>query len=272
MNRPTLLYRSLNTLILVSMLHLSPLASCVSSGTAAVAQIPAARPPTEVVREFYKALREKRFREAFAMSVYRPAVETLSAEEFAELRPDFEKIAGVVPEKIEVSGEQISGDTATVFGKFTGEDASGTLKPVTLLRAADGTWILGDKESQEAIKGAGKDFFFKVRIETHHTEVHSLLRRIATAQFIYNSQHGGAFADLATLIQTGLVPQDVQTTESTGYRFHLTLGKNGKGYKAGAEPVRHGRTGLLSFYMDQSGEISGKDTGGKPYKGRPAKK
>ncbi len=52
------------------------------------------------MREFYRMMREKKFREAFGMSIYRPAIEGLSAQEFEELRPDFEKMAIAVSEKI----------------------------------------------------------------------------------------------------------------------------------------------------------------------------
>jgi hypothetical protein len=48
-----------------------------------------ARTPIETVREFYKALREKRFREAFAMSVYNSAINGLTDAEFAALRTSF---------------------------------------------------------------------------------------------------------------------------------------------------------------------------------------
>ena len=94
--------------------------SCM--GCAAFAQNNQTRTPTETVREFYKAMREKRFREAFALSIYKPAIDGLSAEEFNDLRPDFEKMAAVIPEKIEVNGEQISGDAATDFVKIADAD------------------------------------------------------------------------------------------------------------------------------------------------------
>ncbi len=223
------------------------------------------RTPTETVREFYKALGEKRFREAFAMSIYKPAVEGLSAEEFEELRPDFERIAAAVaPAKVEITGEQVSGDVATVFVKTTGDDGSNP-EPVTMFRNASGAWIIGDRENEEAIKKSGKEFFFRTRIETHHAEVEAMMQRILAAQFIYSSQHGGTFADLAGLVRAGLVPQDLLGTDSTGYRFHVTPARDGKSYTAGAEPARYGRTGRLSFYLDASG-VKSKDTGGKPFK------
>src|SRR6266536_4080404 len=80
------------------------------------------RSPSDTVREFYKAMREKRFREAFALSIYKPAIEGLKPQEFEDLRPDFEKMAAVIPEKVDLTGEQISGDAATVFIKIKEED------------------------------------------------------------------------------------------------------------------------------------------------------
>jgi len=48
------------------------------------------------VRDFYRMMRERKFREAFALSIYKPAIEGLSPQDFEELRPDFEGIAGEV--------------------------------------------------------------------------------------------------------------------------------------------------------------------------------
>lgn len=92
-----------------------------------------------------------------------------------------------------------------------------------------------------------------------------MLQRIAAAELVYSTQHNKQFADLPTLVQDGLLPKDIETTESTGYRFQITLAKDGGTYSATAEPARYGRTGRLSFYMDQSG-IRSKDTGGKQLK------
>ena len=38
------------------------------------------------MRDFYRMMREKKYREAFAMSIYRPAIEGLSAEEYKRLK------------------------------------------------------------------------------------------------------------------------------------------------------------------------------------------
>src|SRR4030095_7456405 len=78
---------------------------------------PAVRSPSDTVREFYKAMREKRFREAFDITIYKPAIDPLTPQEFDELRPDFEKMAAVIPLQVDLSGEQVRGDVASVFVK-----------------------------------------------------------------------------------------------------------------------------------------------------------
>lgn len=256
--RPTEHSRALSVSIASLLLFTT---TCI--GFKAFAQNSQARTPTETVREFYKAMHEKRFREAFALTIYKPAIDGLSAEEFEELRPDFEKMAAAVPEKIEVSGEQTSGDIATVFVKIADVDKSGQeAEPVGLMRDG-GAWIVGDKENQAIVKKAGKQFFFQARIETHHSEVQAVLQRINLAQIAYASQHNNIYADFPTLIASGLVPKDIEGSDTTGYHFHLTLAKDAKSWTAGAEPVRYGRTGRLSFFMDQTG-IRSADVGGKP--------
>jgi hypothetical protein len=236
------------------------LVSC--AGREAFAQNNQARTPTETVREFYKRMRERKFNEAFKLTIYTPAIEGLSADELDELRPDFERMAAAIPEKIEVSGEQTSGNIATVFVKIADADKSAQAEPVTLIREA-GAWIVGDHESQSVVRSAGKKFFFEARIQTHHNEVQAMLQRISIVQLAYATQHNNSYADLPALVTAGLLPKDIEAPESMGYRFHLKLAKDAKSWTAGAEPIRYGRTGRLSFLLDQSG-IRSADIGGKP--------
>lgn len=250
-NRP----RFLSTLIASLLL----LVSC--AGVEAFAQNNQARTPTETVREFYKRMRERKFVEAFQLTIYTPAIQGLSGEELEELRPDFERMAAAIPEKIEVSGEQTSGDIATVFVKIADADKTAQAEPVTLMRDASG-WIVGDRDSQDVVKKAGKKFFFEARIQTHHNEVQAMLQRISIVQIAYASQHNNTYADFPALVTAGLLPKDIEAPESMGYRFHLTLAKDAKSWTAGAEPTRYGRTGRLSFLLDQTG-IRSADVGGK---------
>lgn len=228
-----------------------------------VAQQPALpRSPSDTVREFYKDMRERKFREAFALTIYKPAVEPLKPQEFEDLRPDFEKTAAAIPAEVNLGGEQISGNVATVFVRVKEGDKPETAEPITLI-LVDGAWIIGDKENQAIVKKAGKKFFFDARINTHHDEVQAMLTRVSLAELLYSQQHNGLFADLATLITLGLLPKDLEGTETTGYRFHVNAPNAGKTWNAAAEPAQYGRSGRLSFYLDATGVRSG-DTGGKP--------
>lgn len=224
------------------------------------------RSPTETTRLFYQMLREKKFREAFMLSIYRPAIENLSAQEFEELRPDFERMALAVSEKtpatIDISGEQISGDAATVFVKVLDADGKEKVEPASLIKV-DNTWIVGDKENLELVKKAGKQFFFEARINAHHNDVQDMMTRISLGQVLYSQNHNGQFGNMAELIAAGVVPKDIEGTESTGYRFQINRSADAKSWYATAEPAQYGRTGRLSFYLDATGVRSG-DNGGKP--------
>jgi hypothetical protein len=236
-----------------------------SSAVVAVSQQPQ-RSPSDTVREFYKAMREKRYREAFELSIYKAAIDPLKPQEFEDLRPDFDKVALAVSEKmptdVKITGEQISGDDATVFIKILDADGKEELEP-TMLVKLNGGWVVGDRDSLQNVKKAGKEFFFNARIDAHHSDVQDMLTRISLAQLLYSQQHNGLFADLATLITAGLLPKDLEGVESTGYRFHISSVDAGKSWNAGAEPAQYGRTGKLSFYMDAAGVRSG-DKNGKP--------
>ena len=224
------------------------------------------RSPSDTTREFYRLMREKKFREAFSISIYRPAIEGLSAAEYDELRPEFERMAVAVseriPEKIDISGEQISGDAATVFVKVIDPDGKERIEPAVLIKI-DNAWVVGDKENLELVKKEGKKFFFEARINAHHGDVQEMLTRISLAQVVYSQGHDGLFGNMAELISAGLIPKDLEGTESTGYRFQVVRGLDGKSWYATAEPAKYGLSGRLSFYLDAAGVRSG-DAGGKP--------
>jgi len=231
------------------------------SGVRTRAQAAQARTPSETVREFFKALHEKRFREALSISIYKPAIDGLSAKDFEELRPEFEAMA-TDADKVEITGEQISGDSATVFVKVP--DDNGAMQPSKVdLMKLGGAWIVGEPQNEKAIREAGKDYFFNVRIQVNETDAQDMMVRIIKAQLVHGSQNGGLYADIPTLVKEGLLPKDIETTASTGYKYHLKLGGDKKTYTAGAEPEQYGRTGRVSFYLDTAG-LQRKDVGGKP--------
>ena len=224
------------------------------------------RSPADTTRLFYQLLREKKFREAFMLSIYRSAIEALSAQEFEEFRPDFEKMALAVSEKIpariDISGEQISGEVATVFVKMLDAEGKEKIEPASLIRVDD-VWIIGDKASLDLVKKAGKQFFFEARINAHHDDVQDMMTRISLGQVVYSQGHDGQFGNLAELIAAGVVPKDIEGSDSTGYRFQINRSADAKSWYATAEPVQYGRSGRLSFYLDAAGVRSG-DNGGKP--------
>ena len=233
-------------------------------GSASGATAQTQRTPSDVVREFYKAMREHRFKEAWAMTIYKPAVEGLSAEEMEDLRPDFEEKAAQIPETVEIANEQINGNTATVFVKVPVSESTpqNTSQPVNLINSG-GAWIIGDEANQAIVKKAGRRFFLDALIAQHHSDMEDLLKRVIAVQLVYAQQHK-TFGDLAALIGAGLLPKAAGDPKELGYNFHITVGKDGKTYLAGAEPTSYGRTGKLSYWMDQTGTIKSVDNGGKP--------
>ncbi|HKO60990.1 MAG TPA: hypothetical protein VJV03_07520 [Pyrinomonadaceae bacterium] len=232
----------------------------------AAAQAAPQRSPSETVREFYKAMREKRFRDAWALSIYQPAVEGLSPQEYEDLLPDFEKTALAVTQKVpanlQITNEVVNGDAAVVMMKVLDADDKEKLEQATLIKTAGG-WILGDAESQAMVRKAGKKFFFNARIDAHHNDVQDMLTRISLAQVVHSQQNGGLFGDMAALVRAGLVPKDIETPDSTGYRFRVSVTPDRKSWSAAAEPAEYGRSGKLSFYLDPGG-VRSADVGGKP--------
>jgi hypothetical protein len=219
--------------------------------------------PSDVVRAYYTALREGRVRDAMMMSVLRPAVEELSAADLAEYQPDFERIKQLAPTDFEITGEQISGEEATVFVKTGEEGKDLKVDPVYLIRDR-GEWLVGDRDSAAIVRKQGKKFFPEQRIAAHEQDAEDMLKRIQAAEIAYSLQHGGGFGDLKSLVDAGFMPADILGAETTGYQFAITPAADRKSYTAHAEPARYNHTGRLSFYMDASG-IQKKDAGGKPF-------
>ena len=223
------------------------------------------RTPSEVVREFYKAMREHRFQEAFALTIYKPAVESLNAEEMEILRPGFEEKAAQIPPTVEIMGEQISGKIATVFVKIPVDVSSPqvTSQPLNLTNAS-GSWLIGSDADADEVKKAGRRYFLDALILEHEGDVEDILKRLILWQGVYSQQHGGQYGDFPALIKAGMLGANVIDPKLSGYNFRITVGKDGKTYIATAEPLSYGKTGKLSFWMDQTGLIKSADTGGKP--------
>jgi hypothetical protein len=228
---------------------------------AVVAQSP--RSPSDVVREFYKAMREHRFKDAWALSVYKPAIDGLAADEMEDLRPFFEAQAAPIPEQIQIDSEKISGNTAQVFVRLPAADASPQLtsRPVDLFKP-NGEWIIGTPAEQETVKKAGNRYFLDALIDVNQDNMADVLKRLIGMEAVYAQANNGAFGELRALVAAGLMSDDMFDPKTSGYIFRLVI--NGKTYVATAEPNHYGRTGKLSYWMDQTGAIKSADNGGKP--------
>lgn len=236
--------------------------------TPVVVQGQAQRGPSDVVREFYKAMREHRFKEAWALTIYKSAVEGLSSEEMEDLRPDFEQKAAAVPAQIEITGERIQGNIATVFVKVPVTESTPqiTSEPVNLMSSGSG-WIIGTEADQAEVKKKGRRFFLDALIEEHENNIDELFKRLLVVQLVYAGEHKGTLATLQDLITANLVAKESADPKAIGYTVRITITPDGKGYIATAEPTRYGHTGKLSFWMDQTGNLKKVDNGGKPLTG-----
>ncbi|HQU84350.1 MAG TPA: hypothetical protein PKY59_14530 [Pyrinomonadaceae bacterium] len=228
--------------------------------------------PADTVRVFYKNLRENRIREAMFLTNLRPAIEGLTDNELKDFQVDFAAVANLVPEQIEINGEIITNEQATVTAKLP-DNETGKLGIQQLkLRRENGVWIIMtvDAETEKAIQKDGKNYFYALRIETHHNEAKSLLNNIAKAQMVYSMKNGGNFGDFQQLIEAGFLTDEVMSSASTGYNYVLKVSDDKKQYFVNATPAVYGKTGKLSFLADYDGKtkirFEEKDKGGESLK------
>ena len=225
--------------------------------------------PADTVREFYRLLREKKFREAIFLTNLRPAIEGLTDSELKDFAMDFETIAGDVPAVIEINGEIITGDNAAVTAILPNADGDKKELQTIKLRRENGVWVIlsVDEPAEKRIKQEGKNYFYALRIDTHEEEARQMLDRIVKAELAHSLQNGGAYADMQTLVAAGLLPEDIKSSRSTGYDYAIELLDGTKKYSATATPSIYGRSGKLSFLLqiDAKGiaHVTSKDNGGK---------
>ena len=228
--------------------------------------------PADTVRAFYERMREKKFRDAMFLTNLRPAIEGLTDAELSELQVDFASLASQVPAELEINGEIITGEKAIVTANLP--DGEGKPKKIQeiKLRREKGVWIILtlEGEAEKAVKKEGKNYFFALKMETHHEETQNTLEKIMKAQAAYSMQNGGLYTDLPTLIRSSLVSPDVEKADLSGYKFNIVVTYDGKDYAATAEPVTYGKTGKLSFLAETANgkdpQLFRKDNGGKSLK------
>jgi hypothetical protein len=211
--------------------------------------------PADTVRAFYAQLREKKFREAMFLTNLRPAIEGLTDTELKELHVDFEPLAAQVPPDIEINGEIISKDKATVTAKLPDNDTDEIKLQEIKLRRENNVWIIltVDEQAEKDVKKEDKNYFTALRIKTHHEEAKAMLERVNKAQMVYATQNGGLYADTSVLIDKGFLPKDFLTAETTGYNYQIQISPDRKKYVAAATPAVYGKTGKLSFWFETNG-------------------
>ncbi|HMG34764.1 MAG TPA: hypothetical protein VKM94_12580 [Blastocatellia bacterium] len=214
--------------------------------------------PTQAALSFYQELRARRYVEGFRHSVYRKAVEGLSAEELKDLEPDFLRTFSQIPDKIEPTGEKIDGDAAIVSLKFGAEE----VQSVALVRSG-GEWLVGDRDTLDTVNHQGRAFFFNSRILVNEGEAYEMLQQIIGAELIYARKFEGKCANLEELIKLGGVPADLKDGTESGYKFDISLRPDRSAFYVTATPVVYAKTGRVSLYADING-IRGDDLKGKP--------
>lgn len=207
--------------------------------------------PADTVRVFYKRLKENKFREALVLTNLRPAIEGLTETEVKDLQVDFGHLSRSIPTNFVINGEIIVGEKATVTINLPDEDTGEMITQEIKLRREGDFWTILtlDENTEQAVKKQGKNYFFALRIDTHHKEAKSMIERIFKAQLIYSAQNGGTYGNIQTLVNKGFLPEDIQTSTTTGYNYNIELSADKKTYDATAIPEIYGKTGKLSYLL-----------------------
>ena len=88
-----------------------------------------------------------------------------------------------------------------------------------------------------------------------------VLRGIASAEATFQSTEGaGRFGSLDELEKAGLISKEA--TQNWGYRIEVIV--SGTRYEVNAVPTEYGKTGKLSFFIDDSGVLRAGDHAGAP--------
>lgn len=226
--------------------------------------------PADTVREFYKRLREKRFREAIFLTNLRPAIEGLTDGQLKEFQVDLEAIARNVPPEIEINGEVISKDNAVVTARLPNEDQDKLEVQEIRLRRDGDFWIIlsVDEAAEKRIRKEGANYFYALRIETHEAEAKAMLERLHKAQLAFSLQNGGQYTSIEELIEIGYLPPDIKSSDSTGYNYTVFLTPDRTSYYASATPAQYGKSGVMSYILKLNGTslpvVTGRDNKGEP--------
>ena len=85
------------------------------------------------------------------------------------------------------------------------------------------------------------------------------MRTIYRAEKIYKGETGG-YGSIEELIDRGQLNRDPSGHLSYNFRLNAERGS----FQCVATPTTYGTTGVLSFFVDDTGAVKGADHGGKP--------
>jgi hypothetical protein len=86
-----------------------------------------------------------------------------------------------------------------------------------------------------------------------------LMYAIASVQEPFKKYKGaGSYGTLEQLIAADLIPKEL--VEKTGYKFEITF--TGDKFEVYAVPMEYGKTGTMSYFIDQTMVLRGADRGG----------
>ena len=113
-----------------------------------------------------------------------------------------------------------------------------------------------------ALWGIGSDV--KSATDRNENQARQQLWELRKAEKTYAKKHKNQYAPLETLAKAKVTVFDVETlkNEEGNYKFAFKLKPDGKGYEATATPIKYGRQGRISFFIDETDKLRRADKQG----------
>ena len=151
----------------------------------------------------------------------------------------------------------ISDEARSFFNHITA-----TLQPITYALSNDGLGTLHELHVPKSIVmlavGSGSTSETPPETVRNERQAMTTLWTIASSEEGYKVTTGSGYGSLEQLIEAKLFPKE--RLENSGYKFEVTV--TGDGFQITAVPVEYGKTGKLSYFMDQTHITRGADHGG----------
>lgn len=137
-----------------------------------------------------------------------------------------------------------------------------TAQPITYALSNDGIGTLHELHVPKsivllAVAGAATSETPPENVKNER-EAMTIVWTIASAEEGYKAMKDSGYGSLEQLIEAKLIPK--QRFENSGYKFELTA--TADGFQVSAVPVEYGKTGKLSYFMDQTHVLRAADHAG----------